>query len=498
MIQRRKFIETGALGLAALAAMSRPAVGQNRGGELARYFTATTNSAAIPILLEQRAPFGWKLAVVKGTGSPPLLLEWPNLPTDADPTHFRIAVGLDERDDKVVEVFLPTSGRVIGSMELRQASQFQLYQIALNRTDIAEMRKEGLGLRMTKGADLEILAGGDSIPDALMPHLLVPGRADPMTEYFARMDSLACVQQFGWMEGCVLDGLLDLPSKPGRNYQKRASDHLALFFNNGRLLYENHLSSPSDGKLYGIEATLPFAALARLDPRHPMLDHVVGFWREKIRPSGLIQDGGHLSSEGAYTVGYALAEIARAKNSEELMLLALAQVRLRQAALFDGQVFWRTLEDDGKRENRNWARGIAWQLLGMARTLTVAKDREDIGDLILSFRKFATWAAALQRDDGLWAVFADEPALTPDTAGSAGIAAALAIGANHGWIGPEALSAARKTYVGLQAHLTPDGFLGGVSQSNKGGEGLQRGDFRSIYQMGMGLMAQLIAATHQS
>jgi hypothetical protein len=40
----------------------------------------------------------------------------------------------------------------------------------------------------------------------------------------------------------------------------------------------------------------------------------------------------------------------------------------------------------------------------------------------------------------------------------------------------------------------PDGFLGGVAQANKGGERLQRGDYRVIYQMGMGLMAQLIAA----
>ena len=33
-----------------------------------------------------------------------------------------------------------------------------------------------------------------------------------------------------------------------------------------------------------------------------------------------------------------------------------------------------------------------------------------------------------------------------------------------------------------------------LSQSNKGDEGLQRSDYRSISQMGMGLMAQLIAA----
>ncbi|WP_437206165.1 hypothetical protein [Planctomicrobium sp. SH664] len=43
--------------------------------------------------------------------------------------------------------------------------------------------------------------------------------------------------------------------------------------------------------------------------------------------------------------------------------------------------------------------------------------------------------------------------------------------------------------------LTPDGFLQGASQSNKGGEDLQRSEYRVIYQMGMGLMAQLLAAT---
>jgi len=48
--------------------------------------------------------------------------------------------------------------------------------------------------------------------------------------------------------------------------------------------------------------------------------------------------------------------------------------------------------------------------------------------------------------------------------------------------------------VGLKTHLTPDGFLGGVSQSNKGGEALQRGSYRVIFQMAMGLMAQLVAA----
>lgn len=70
----------------------------------------------------------------------------------------------------------------------------------------------------------------------------------------------------------------------------------------------------------------------------------------------------------------------------------------------------------------------------------------------------------------------------------------LAIGAQQGWLDNTAKSAATRTLAGLQPHLTPDGLLGGVSRANKGGEQLQRGNYRVIYQMGMGLMAQLMAA----
>lgn len=82
----------------------------------------------------------------------------------------------------------------------------------------------------------------------------------------------------------------------------------------------------------------------------------------------------------------------------------------------------------------------------------------------------------------------------PDTGGSAGIAAAFALGAREGWLETEFRQSAEQTLTGLQTWLSPDGFLGGVSQSNKGGEALQRGNYRVIYQMAMGLMAQLIAA----
>jgi hypothetical protein len=484
------------LGTALLAAGAFPFRGSAVEAAMCRHLAAkVVSSAGLPVPAKQRTPFGWTTATVTNADRPPLMLAWPDFPADVTPTHLRIAVGLDERDEKAAEVLLPKSGRVIGTLDLRFVTQFQVYQLALTAEDVAEIRREGVALRLTKGSDLEIFTSGADIPAALLPHLLVPGTASAMNEFFACMNSLACVQQFGWMEGCVMDGLLDLGELPQHAAMKAmAQRHLALFFQDGKLVYENHVSAPSDGRIYGIEGGLPFAALARVEPQNPLLEIPLDFWPKRRRPTGSIQDGEHMSSEGSYTIAYPLALIAKARGDEKLMQDALYQCRIRQARFFDGREFFRTYNDDGKRGNRNWARGIAWQMLGLVRTLEVAKERQDIGDLFIQLQRFATWAMKLQRGDGLWSVFADEPTLTPDTAGSAGIAAALAIGVKNGWLDEQARIAAQKTLAGLQTHLTPDGFLGGVSQSNKGGEGLQRSDYRSIYQMGMGLMAQLIAA----
>jgi len=339
---------------------------------------------------------------------------------------------------------------------------------------------------------------GDGMPAALQPHLLVPGTADAMTEYFVRMDSLACVQSFSWQGGCVLDGLLDLSAVPAHAaLQEAARRQLARFVIDGKLIYENHVSAPSDGRMYGIEGTLLFAALAKLEPQSPLLEIALGSWAKKLDAENAILDGQHTSSEGAYTVGYPLAIIARLRKDDALEKLALTQLRVRQARLFDGKMFWRTSEPhEGvvQKGNRAWARGIAWQMLGFARTLRELKHRTDLADCIASFQQLAAWVLPFQRADGLWSVFVDQPLLTPDTSGSAGIAAALSIGAQQGWLDASAKAAAAKTLAGLQPHLTPDGFLGGIAQANKGGEGLQPGTYRVIYQMGMGLLAQLIAA----
>jgi unsaturated rhamnogalacturonyl hydrolase len=414
----------------------------------------------IPLPAGKREPFGWKTAAI---GAIPLILAWTDFPEDVKPTALRLTVGLDVRDEKLIEAYLPKSGRVLGTFEVRFGCLFQVYGIPLAPTDAADIRREGVALRLTKGAELRVFTAGEALPAALQPHLLVPGTTDAMTEYFARMDSLACVQAFSWQQGCVLDGLLDLAALPAHaNLKTAARRQLSRFVADGKLVYENHVSAPTDGNVYGIEGTLPFAALGKLEPQSLLLDLALQFWSKHHDSEDAIIDGQLTSSEGAYTVGYPLAVIGLLRKDDALEKLALTQLRVRQARLFDGKTLWRTSELRGgkiQKGDRNWARGIAWQMLGYARTLRELKHRHDLAEPIALFQQLAAWILPYQRADGLWSVFVDQPELTPDTSGSAGIAAALAIGAQQGWLDAAARTAATKTLAGLKPHLTPMVFL---------------------------------------
>ena len=136
--------------------------------KFAAHWPATVaSSAGLTVPLQQREPFGWKTTAVAAGSQPPLVLAWPNLPANVAITHFRLAIGLDERDEKTVEIFLPRSGRTLGRMELLFVSQFQIYEFALKSEDVAALRREGLALRLKRGTDLEIFTAGEALPTVM-------------------------------------------------------------------------------------------------------------------------------------------------------------------------------------------------------------------------------------------------------------------------------------------------------------------------------------------
>jgi rhamnogalacturonyl hydrolase YesR len=451
------------------------------------------------------------MGAASSTGGTPTLLTWDDL-GDLDvaalpsQTRLRITVALDEREDKRVEAYLPHSGRRLGVFDIRAAHIFQPFEIALERTAAAALAAEGLGLRLLEGATPLWIhhepGGGPGPCAALMPHLLAASADSPSTvrlaQMYRRLASLASLQFFGWQEGCVLNGLSDLAGGGILSQalvRETMARHFSHFFDaHGNLVYEDDFSRPADGRIYGIECTLPFVALAEHDPSHPALREAVQFWRGSILSDGVVQDADMLSAEGSYTLAYPMAVLARTLDQPDLHDIARRQLRLRRDRLWVGGQFYLRVYQDGRLSFPAWCRGLAWYLLGLVRTLVILPPDQADADLRDECLRVAGWVAAQQAADGLWACFVDQPQVAPDTAGSAGLAAALALGVRHGLLPPGFRAVAERTRDALIERLTPDGFLTGVAQVNKRDEAFQASDYRVISQMGMGLLAQLVSA----
>ncbi len=430
-----------------------------------------------------------------------------------------MSVSVDDRERKIVTASLARTGAMIGQFDLRYSHSLEPWQIQLNASTFAAALEQGVRLTLTHAATpLWILAPG--LPEgarALEPHLLADehGMADTdrAGAFFRLLGSTASVQAFGWMEGCVLDGLHDLDSatkavngKMDTSWRDAINAHLSLFITpDRRLVYENPRGQPDDGRIYGIEGTLPFAVLAKRHPDHPLLDMLLAYYRGHLNADGSFRAPESYTAEGSYTIAYPLAVVAAQRGDAGLAQLAGNVLRQRCERLMRPDGLWLRHHADGSRTFRSWARGVAWHLLGLARTLEQlppgqgGNELADTLDLCDEFRATVSWALGYQRGTGLWGCYLDGGEDTADdSSGSAGIAAAMALGVRFGLLtgadSSAAQAAAKRCWAGLLLHLTPDGFLDGVAQSNRGGESLQRAPYRVLSPMGMGLMGQLAAA----
>ncbi len=265
-----------------------------------------------------------------------------------------------------------------------------------------------------------------------------------------------------------------------------------MFLKEGQdLIYETAVSIPKNNKIDGIESTLPYATIARFYPGHPILKEVEKAWNEYKKENGMVTDGVTITAEGCYTVAYPMAVLGKEWNRKDLKLAALEQLKHREVLIDSRQFYLRYTE--GERTYQNWARGAAWFLIGYARTISELKDELDCSHAIEVFQKSVENVLAFQRENGLWGCFMHDDNIAIDTSGSAGICAAIATGMKEGFLFGDYSIQIKKCYNSLLTYLTPDGFLKGVAQDNRGGIELQQSDYRVIAQMGMGLMAQLHA-----
>ena len=465
---------------------------------MSRVFSTSFVAPSEPYPETQRLSAGWSALPVSAEKIS--VLKWPALPEG--PARFRLTFATDVREEVRFTLAGAVSGKPLGEMDLRYGYVWQVHEISLPAEAVKVIASEGLALHRVQGEKPQWIiwrAPGEA-ECGLSPHLLVeataPGTPDTALDVLASFDS---IQAFGWLEGCVLDGLLALhhadPHDP--RYLQTIDRHLSCFTApDGSLSYENPRNEPREGMIYGEEGPLPLAIIAQVRPESPWLDVAEAFfqnWTEYLR-----QD--HAPSkrhvgESSYTCAYPLAVLGRVRPGKGWDRYAALHLLRQRDALSGADGLWlRRTKDGSFTEFYNWGRAHAWYLLGLARTLPLISHLPEVDELRAEFLRACTWTASCQREDGLWSVFVHEPDLVADTSGSAGIAAAFAIGCQSGNLDDTFRVRARHALAALNGYLTPDGFLTGAAQSNKGGDALQRGDFRVIAQFAQGLYGQLIAA----
>jgi len=443
--------------------------------------------------------FGWKSFAV---GREPVVLKGfkgdANIAEGAD-CRLRLTNAVDVRDDHAFEITTPDGTR-IGTFIVRYAALFQVQEMRLTVEQARVVFQQGIVLKMVKGSrPVWFFAPSPEAkpaPDTVqLPHMMVAMPGDPLPQFEECVRGLVILQGFGWQSGCVSEGLLDLAEKRQDAVLFAAVDRqLDMYFTADGVEFQSPRSSRIKDRVGGIEEPLPWATLARRRPDHPALEIARKFLASPGISKELDSPSASLTTEGCYTAAYPMAMLAHALKRPELAALALRHLEARKRSnVHDGDIYQRASAEGSKRL-RNWCRGVCWYFNGIVRTLQALDDPAAAKTWQPEVQRVADLLLKHQRTDGLWGNFLHDPASITDTSGSAGLAAALARAHASGWLDDTAKQAAQRTLVGLTKHLTPDGLLTGAAQSNKGGDALQKGEYRTIYQMGMGLKMQLMAA----
>ncbi|MBC8154374.1 MAG: glycoside hydrolase family 88 protein [Bacteroidetes bacterium] len=464
-------------------------------------YILANQSGATPLLPADRyIPFDWAFNEIPVQGEGPTLTWNPAGATKRSQATLRLTSATDVREDCLVGVKTAVSGKTIGVLTVRFAMYLQPFELPIPAADLPAVLAEGVTLTMQKGSKpfwfFTAGNGPQTAPDAYLPHLLLYEKTDAGA-WKERLVSLASVQTFGWMEGCVLDGLHELSARSPRAKAVLAQ-HLDLFFGQNSLVYANLNNRKAVGIINTVESILPFAILAQTSPTHPLLQTAIRFCETHASADGVIADGTGsnrmVKTEECYTVSYPLAVLAKTLNRPDLAHLAAQTLQARVTLLDKGtRIFQRGAEQEAP-VFENWSRGVAWYLLGLVKTLAHLPDNgqsAQIQSLKAALQNAVKNVIAYQQPNGLWYCFMHQPETGYETSGTAGIAAALVYGQERGLLPETVRAVAQKARRGLNAYLTPDGYLTGTAQGNKGGDALQRNGFRVISPYTLGFLAHL-------
>lgn len=431
---------------------------------------------------------------------------------------LRLVNARDCRHTALLEVWL--GGQRVASVDARIPAQWASFSVDLS---------QALGLDPGKWPGLlevEVLARENEVglQGSLQPGswpALVVGGGEPFAPRTAwvgvPLDETPPVQRalgdfihgpgaldyLGWMIGCTTTGLSDLyqATRDGRFLQslkrRLAGVGEGLPLERGASPEPEYLGNTvAEGLNSRLESFAPVAALARLqglEPTPKREETLETLGQRMLEVARAAQE--YLTSEGCFTLAFPLAAVAHTLGRPEWSAAALRECLRRLDVLVRGEQIIQRAYADGTLHMVNWARGTAWLVLGTAQTaLELPQGHPGRKELGRRLAELTPLLLARQRSDSLWNVFTDRPDSGPETSGSAGIAAGLALAAKAGWVGGEALEAARRCARGLEAWLEADGCLGGVSQHNPASEEALQLGYRIRAAWGSGLYAQLVAA----
>ncbi|GGD52242.1 glycoside hydrolase family 88 protein [Paenibacillus nasutitermitis] len=485
---------------------------KNTGVQLAAHVCKAANEVSISA--GKHIPRGWSASVI-GDEENSLSLNWDDHALQAIESEqvadyrLRITNAVDYRDEQLILVKLKQSSELIGTIDVRYSYVFQYFEFILDKTTAKKVVTEGLVLSCSgEMQQLWIFNDQNKSIDQhfFVPHILVmTAETTKIEEAIHSLLSFKSIQPFGWIEGCVLDGI---DSFMYGNYSEKANQaldtHLGQYVTaDGELVYEDLYGNIADGSFTTIEATLPVAIIAKRHPHHPLIEKAAAFFKQRMLKSALIIDHDMVSAEGCYTVAYPLAVIAKVSQNESFAKQAIGQILLRKKYLTtDQDVYLRYMLDSQSYTFKNWSRAYGWYYLGLVKTYctlmhSVYNQLPELDELQQEIVRMSELVLKRQQPHGLWNVFLDRPDTIVETSGSSAIAAAMAISVKEKVIGDRYLQEAEQCYRNLVKHLTNDGLLSGVSQHNAGGMQLQLSGYRVLSQMGLGLWGQLHSALYE-
>lgn len=464
------------------------------------HFVADNIDAPVIAFPHNKRPMAGRTAaaIAHPNDGPPLRLSWNRQDAPKGKVWLRLTVAVDHRCLHRVAVVNAATGEAYGICEVPYGCPGQVFEHHLSGAQAKAALSDGLALYLAEPVDpLWIIAPGPNAPDAVLPHLFTECGVASADIFLKLFCSEATLQPCDWMGICVLDGLMDWAALGRPDAKAALYKQLEISFHPETGRRENFKGMPCDGEPGGPESTGPWAVLARVAHNHPaLLLAEEGF--EKHYDPRTKSVGKRVVAETSYNIAYPMMALARCAGRSHLQERALHQLEVNRSHLTGPDDLWLRYDPGtGERTFQNWSRGVAWYYLGLVRTLTLLPEAERPNPLIEEIGRVATWVARHQQRDGLWPCFLKASGVLPDTSGSAGIAAAIALAVRQGMIPREHNDTARQVAAGLMANLTPDGWLRGVSQSNKREThhmDIQRCNHRIIAPWGMGLLAQLLAA----